>query len=193
MSLENIPTENLLNGINKAFANADSLLSEARILEINEKWPRAYVLCQLALEELGKISLLFQLWIDKLNNKQIDYKKLNGDFLSHLEKTRLSILSELALLKMYKGDAGDESINKIIEMEEYTLGRVNDLNDLKKISLYVGIEGTDFFSPYEEIHSQKYYFIYDIALKRKDMFRILIEKLKENIVEIAKIVKENAG
>ena len=193
MSLENIPTENLLNGINKAFANADSLLSEARILEISEKWPRAYVLCQLAIEELGKISLLFQLWIDMLNKKQIDYKKLNGDFLSHLEKTRLSILSELALIKMYKRDAGDESINKIIEMEEYILGRVNDLNDLKNISLYVGIEGTDFYSPYEKINSQKYYFIYDIALKRKDMFRILIEKLKEDIVEIAKIVKENAG
>jgi len=58
MKLENVATDNLINGMKKSYNNMNSLLDDARILEINEKWPRAYTLCQLAIEELTKVPVL---------------------------------------------------------------------------------------------------------------------------------------
>jgi AbiV family abortive infection protein len=189
MILENVPTEYLINGINKAYSNADSLLQEARILEINKKWPRAYVLCQLAIEELGKISLLFQLWIDRLNKKQVDYKKINSDYVSHLEKTRLSITLQSAFFNLYKEDTGDNSIDKHIQIAEYLLGKIPEMNDLKNNGLYTGINGNDFRSPNEIIDSQKFDFIFDYASKMKLFVGIFIEKIVGNIEHIAELLK----
>ncbi len=102
MSLENILTENLLNGMKKSFNNAEELLSEAEILKSNKKWTRAYTLCQFAVEELAKVILLFNLWIDRFNDVPINYKKLNDNFTSHTYKIKLSTEAEISFFNYSK-------------------------------------------------------------------------------------------
>ena len=51
MSLANISNEKLIQGMIKSFENGSSLLDEAFILKESGKFPRAYTLTQLAIEE----------------------------------------------------------------------------------------------------------------------------------------------
>ena len=96
MNLENISTENIIDGMNKSLNNADSLLNEAVLLQSAKNFARAYALCQIAIEELAKIQILFEIWINRINGKPINNAQLNKIFKNHQTKTKLSIETEVA-------------------------------------------------------------------------------------------------
>ena len=56
-----VTVDELLIGGSKALANAQDLLSDARLLLENSRIARAYALAQLAQEELGKIPMLYRI------------------------------------------------------------------------------------------------------------------------------------
>jgi AbiV family abortive infection protein len=191
MGIENIRTENIINGMNKSFNNADSLLQEADILKSNKKFARAYTLCQLAIEELAKIPMLFNLWINRINDYSIDYEHLNSNFTDHPHKTKLSIEVEIAFFKLYKEHSGNDWVDNAIKNGEELLTKIKELNKLKNESLYVSIINDDFQSPHEKIDEEKFNSIYGTALLRKIMFKNLIAGSEKGIDEIAKAIKEN--
>ncbi len=118
MKLENVPNENIITGMKKSLNNADSLLTEAFLLQSDKKFARAYTLCQIATEELAKIQMLFELWIDRVNGNTIDYKQLNKNFKHHSTKTKISIETEIAFFKLMKEQTGDEWIDKLINKRD---------------------------------------------------------------------------
>lgn len=190
MSLELIPTDKLINGIKKAFANAESFLNDVYILKEYEQLTHAYTLCQFAIEELAKISILFQLWIDRINENEIDYNKFDSDFKNHIVKTKLSVETEISLLKLYKEETGAEWVDEVIKKGEELLLNLKFSNDLKNESLYVTVKNNDFQSPTDIITKDVFDSIYGTALLRKMMFENLMNKSEEYINEIARLLKE---
>jgi len=191
MSIENVRTENIINGMKKSFNNADSLLQEADILKSNKKFARAYTLSQLAIEELAKIPMLFDLWIKRINEYDIDYEQFNNNFKHHPEKTKISIAWEIAFFKLYKEHSGEDWADNAIKKGEELITKIDELNKLKNESLYVSIKNEDFQSPNETIDEEKFNSIYGTALLRKMMFKNLIGVSENNIDEIAKLFKES--
>jgi len=191
MSIENVRTENIINGMKKSFNNADSLLEEAYILQSNKKWSRAYTLCQLAIEELAKVPMLFHLLIDRINGYTIDYGQLNFNFKKHDEKTKISIETEIAFFKLYKEHSRKDWVDNAIKEGEELITRIDELNNLKNESLYVSIKNDDFQSPDEVINEEKFNNIYGTALLRQTMFKNLVDGSEKNIDEIARLIKES--
>lgn len=191
MPLENISNENIINGMKKSLNNADSLLSEAFLLQSNKKFARAYTLCQIAIEELAKIQMLFELWIDRINGNTINYKLLNDNFKDHPTKTKISIETEIAFFKLMKEQTGYEWIDKLISKGDELLTKVKELNNLKNESLYVSIKNDGFQSPEEIIDEGKYQSISASAFMRQQFFKNMIRVCVEHIEEIAKLIKED--
>ena len=190
MSLECVRTENIINGMKKSLNNADSLLHEAYLLQSNKVYVRAYTLCQLAIEELAKVPMLFYLWIDRINGNTIDYEQLNRNFKDHPEKTKISIESEIAFFKVYKERSGKDWVENLIKKGEELIPRVNELNNLKNESLYVTIKDDDFQAPDEVIDEEKFNNIYGTAVLRQIMFKNLVDGSEKGIDEIARLIKE---
>jgi AbiV family abortive infection protein len=191
MSLENIAKDNILNGMKKSFSNAEELLNEAFLLRNNKNWARAYSLSQLAIEELAKIPLLFDLLIKRINGYSIDYKEMNRNFLKHHLKTKLSIETEIAFYKLYKIQHNAEWMDKIIRNAEEYINKIEKLNDYKNESLYVTIKGNNFQSPKEFINEEQFNNIYSTAMMRKMMFKNIVDNSEKNIEEIARMIKED--
>lgn len=189
MGLENILTENILVGMKKAFNNATSLLDEAYLLKTNNRLARAYALCQLSIEELAKIQILFELWIDRINNNIIDYKALNKSFTNHIVKTKTYLETAIAKFRLFKAQYSDDWIDKLITIYEERLKIVKDLNDLKKESLYVSIINNNFQSPAEKIDEEKFASIFTLAYLDKEFFEKFIEICENHMYEIAQNLK----
>lgn len=190
MDLINIPDDQIIIGMEKSLENAGALLTEAYLLSTNKKYARAYCLCQFAIEELGKIQLLFDLLIKRINGEEIDYKQLNYDFKNHSAKTIISIESQIAYFKLMKVQTGYSFADKLIDKSEKLLSRKKELNDLKNESLYVSAKETGFQSPQEIIDEEKYNDISGIAYLWKEISKNIIRVVKEDIKKIAKLIKE---
>ena len=191
MKLENIGKANLIDGMKKSYSNAEELLNEVYLLQTNQKWARAYALCQLSIEEMAKVPLLFDLLINKINGYPIDYKQMNRKFKDHSLKTILSIETEIAFFKLYKQQSGAEWVDGAIKKGEEFINNIEELNDFKNESLYVTIKGNKFQSPNVIIDEEKFQSVYGKALLRKIMFKKLVEGSENNIEEIARMIKEN--
>lgn len=191
MSIENVRTENIINGMKKSFNNANSLIEEAYILESNKKWARAYALCQLAIEELAKVPMLFSLLIKRINDYTIDYGQLNINFKDHTEKTKISIETEIYFFKLYKKHSGEDWVDNAIKKGEELNAKINEQDNLKNESLYVSIKNDDFQSPDEVIDEEKFNSVYGTAFLRKTMFKNLVDGSEKGIDKIARIIKES--
>lgn len=190
MSLEYVRTENIINGMKKSFSNADSLLHEAYLLQSNKKCVRAYTLCQLAIEELAKVPMLFHMWIDRINGNTINYEQLNRNFKYHPEKIKISIASEIAFFKLYKEHSGEDWVENLIKMGEESITKAKELNDLKKESLYVTVKDDDFQAPDEVIDEEKFNNICGTAALLQIMIKNLVDGSEKSIDGIARLIKE---
>ena len=188
--LENVAKENILNGIRKSYDNAGELIDEAEILRDNQKWPRAYSLCQLAVEEFGKAHLLFQLLIDRYIDAEIDYREINRIFYKHQLKTSLSNEGLIARLTMFQEFSGTDSLNNFIENIQESNNQVRRLDKLKNESLYVSIISNDFQSPNEIISQKDFENIYSTALLRQLVFQFLSRISEKELREVVKMLKE---
>jgi AbiV family abortive infection protein len=185
MSLENISTKNIRHGIKKSFDNASALLCEADILKRNKKYARGYTLCQIAIEELAKIPMLFGLWINRINGNKINYKRLNENFKDHPQKTKLSAQWEIIFLKTFKEQTGSTWPEEVIKKNEKIIAKIEELNVTKNESLYVSVVNNDFQLPEELIHEETFNNLYATALLRKNLFKSIMDVSEKYIVEIA--------
>lgn len=190
MSLKNVPTENLIKGIKKAYSNAVSFLDDAYSLSKNKKWAHAYSFCQFAIEELSKNRLFFQIWISRINGDEIDYDAYDSAFKNHIEKSKSSIKDELFFLKVYKKITGKAWVDKLLKKNQKLMKDVGRLNKLKNESLYVTLKNKDFQSPDEIITKEMFDSLYGTAHWRKIITEAIIKAIEKNIMVIAKMIKE---
>jgi AbiV family abortive infection protein len=126
--------------------NAKSLIDEATILKEKGLYSRAYTLFQMAVEECGKTSIIYNAILRFYQGTQIDQKFLNENgFVDHKEKIDQSLRIEMAAIFMYEKDLGEKSglMKEVIG----NFNRVTELNSLKNNSLYIFIKDNKFVSP----------------------------------------------
>ena len=150
-------------GYQLVIENAKSLIDEANLLLANDYCARAYSLTQLATEEIGKSSILLRAIFEYYMGVTIDFKYLKGlGFTKHQEKTKESLKPELIAIWLFEQSMKKKTDLRSGLVEDFN--QIEELNDLKNNSLYVGVKDDRFFSPKEII--------------TKEMARNLIEKAK---------------
>ncbi len=193
MNLEKVTTENIILGMKKSFSNADELLSESKILSDHKKWARAYTLCQFSIEEMAKISLLFDLCLSRFNDEPISYDKINNTFTNHKKKTELSIRTTIASFQLFKTGNDAKWIDNIINIENESLCKIDELNNFKNESIYVTQKEDVFQSPMEIINEGMFNNIYGRAILYKMLFQAIIKLTEIGIDEMKKqfgVIKE---
>lgn len=128
------------------FNNAKELIEEADGLRIFERYPRAYTLYQLAIEEIGKCNIIYSAILDFYMGTTIDnnYLKEKG-FFDHKKKTRASLNSELIAIKSFERHIGRETDLSQKIIDDYN--NVEEINNKKNQSLYVNLIGDNFSAP----------------------------------------------
>ena len=148
-------------GFGLVIQNARDLIAEANLLLDNGYYPRAYSLTQLATEEIGKSSILLRAAFEYYMGVTIDFKYLKDlGFAKHQEKTKQSLKPELIAIWLFEQSQGKTTDLRAGLIDDFN--KIEELNDLKNNSLYVGIAKDAFFAPKEII--------------TKDMVKKLIEK-----------------
>jgi len=187
---EFLDTEEILKGIKKSIENGNALLDEADILRTNSKYARTFALCQLALEEYGKMYLLFTLAIDKLLDNNINYNEFYDDYISHLEKAKFSYNHHVMSFKLFEENTGNKFPEKFIENLEYIEQHVIELNVAKNDSLYVSLRNQQFIVPTDIVTEELANDIYNIALLRKLTAGAFANLTVEKLEGTAKLIKK---
>lgn len=115
-------------GIRSALINAKDLLADAELLFINERYPRAYSLAVLAIEETGKVGIIRRI-INADETKEL--KRLWNNYRNHVEKNRHwkfpNIVAEKNgkprkddLLEMYKDNKYGKELETAKQLAFYT-------------------------------------------------------------------------
>lgn len=175
--LNNLSTDEIAKGIELSLENAAELISDADLLLKERKFPRAYTLYQLAIEEIGKSRILFSLIMKLKLGEEVNYKELNSDFLFHQEKTKSSITFELTAILLMGSNTPKEdkekrdALNEMIDDLAKERKNVGQLNDNKNNSLYVNVIDEKFISP-KELITEKI----AIAIKEKATIRFHASK-----------------
>lgn len=144
--MKNVTAEELVNGINISIENVQSLIEDAELLYQNRKSPRAFTLSQLANEEVGKISMLFSLYLKFISGEknEIDFKLVEKEFRDHKKKTFKATIADFMNSNKRRDRESNDFTKEIIEemkrSKEY-------YNNLKNNSLYVNYSGSEFTNP----------------------------------------------
>jgi AbiV family abortive infection protein len=136
--------EILIDGIEKALDNANSLHEEASILEKHKKHERAYLLYHICIEEIGKAHLLFYLLLDEEYKDDKKLKKFLKDFRDHPTKISASIGVDTIIARLIENK---EDRHKYIETIAKQYENVSKINDLKNFSLYTNYFSGQFVRP----------------------------------------------
>lgn len=198
----------LENGYHLVSQNAESLINESKFLLDNGFFARAYTLAQLAIEEVGKCSILCNAILRFYHGEEINIKffKEKG-FFDHKEKTKASFISEYTAIWMYEKSIGEKTNLRNEVLNDYQ--NLSALNNFKNHSLYVGVQDDKFISPLNAIDKDMATAILKKAHLRltaeRGSFRSLdqmkvsadaileIESDPEKKKEIAKKLKEEFG
>lgn len=136
----------LKKGFELALENSKHLFDDAQLLKNSDRYPRAYTLFQLAIEEVGKCFVIWFAIIEYYSGTTINekYLKDNG-FLCHKKKTERSLAIEIFAIELFERHIGRKTnLRKEVEEEKENLKLINDR---KNLSLYVSIENNLFVSP----------------------------------------------
>ncbi|GHV05554.1 hypothetical protein FACS189416_5330 [Bacteroidia bacterium] len=136
----------LERGFNLTLRNAKELIEEANGLAIFERYSRAYSLYQLAIEEIGKCIIIYVAILDYYMGITVNEKYLRDKgFFNHKEKTKASLKSELLVISLFEKSTGKKTnlSQDVIEDSE----NIDQINEKKNQSLYVGLKEDNFLSP----------------------------------------------
>ena len=140
--LQEISKVLLIKCVEKCLQNARELFEEAEILKDNKKYPRAYSLYHLCIEEIGKVFIIFQFLIEDDYSEE-NSKKFNRKFLDHKTKIKTSRNIEKIMILLMQKELKVEEFNALTYNNEV----IEKLNDLKNLSLYCFIDNKIVFKP----------------------------------------------
>lgn len=196
IKLEELTISELEIGIVKVLENAENMIFEADLLYKKGRYPRAYTLSQLAIEEIGKSRLLFSLIMDLKLGNEINYKEANRDFIHHQTKSKSAIVFEtIVLLVMHSNGKGSPDqrktkfLNALEELQKESES-IDDLNNKKNGSLYVGIVDKKFITPEDVISREMVDGLRTNALIRLEASRTILKAMLEDIDKITELMKE---
>jgi len=130
----------------KCLENSKELFEEAEILEKNMRFPRAYTLYHLSIEEIGKVFLIFK-YLIKDDYCEETLKKFEDQFRDHKLKIELSRKIEKIMITLLQSELKEDEFNKLTYSKEI----IEKLNNYKNLSLYASIDNDFSFKPSEII------------------------------------------
>ena len=140
--IQEINKATLINCVEKCLQNARELFDEAEILKDNKKYPRAYTLYHLSIEEIGKVFIIFQFLIQDDYSEEKS-KRFNREFADHKIKIKTSRNIEKIMLFLLQTELKEEEFNILT----YSKEAIEKLNDFKNLSLYSFIDNKSVFKP----------------------------------------------
>jgi len=154
---EKIDISEIKKGIKFSIDNAFELIEEAEILFENKKYARTYSLSQLALEEIGKSVILFDLYhtLQADDRHKIDFKKLNKNFKDHKSKTFELLIVGLIMKGKDKIESAEFEKIASKNLKEIQRNKSGYFDKLKNESLYVSYNKKKFEKPSELISKEK--------------------------------------
>ena len=142
-----IQINEIRNGINCCLENSLELISDSELLLINDKYARAHSISQLAIEEVGKAMMLYELYntLQADGRKDFDFKKFRKNFRDHKWKTYESKIIDLMMYSQNKSKYFKEfALNNFREIQKAKNGYYDTL---KNNGFYVSLENDIFYKP----------------------------------------------
>lgn len=176
-------------GIDKSLSNAKELLSDALLLNENNRKARALALLHLCKEEIGKLLALSKLFIETKRGKIIVQDDLKGLFRgrdAHKDKIRSSLFLEHQIWDITFDDRSNEFYKSIKAVTNNLINNVHESVAAKEDSLYVSFKSGQFVQPSELISEDK---VSDLIIMCALMIQSaegIVEGLKTNIDAIVK-------
>lgn len=182
--------ETLVKAISNALINAKELYEEAEILKREKKYARAYTLFHLAIEEVGKVFVIFKyLFANDYSDEKL--KKFDIEFRQH--KTKIDQSTNIDVFAFWTKDGALS--DQILENATYSKEQIDKLNNLKNFSLYSFIHDGSSYNPSDVIGSGDLDQINMIAEYRikgtEDLTKIFLSDLDRLIGIVAKSKIEN--
>lgn len=144
--------ELLIRTIEKCLENAQELFDEAEILRAHKKFPRAYTLFHLSIEEIGKIFLTYRFFV-RNEYSESAIKNFEKEFTSH--KVKLDYSANIDIIAKWLLDGAGDFDPEIIKSLKYSKEKINSLNDNKNYSLYTFFKDKSVFKPSDIIESEE--------------------------------------
>jgi AbiV family abortive infection protein len=143
--MQKLTLEQLDAGVDAAFANAASLIDEAKVLFQSGFHARAYTLSHIAREELAKVTMLYASGLRLLAEHPVNWSKLEKRLRDHKSK-----LTSDALISFFNTPgAADE-----LDLKKMLAGSTSR-NEWKNESLYIAFKDGNFKTPSEMISRAK--------------------------------------
>lgn len=146
-----IGIDKIKNGMNYCIENSKQLITDAELLLENNRFPRAYSITQLAIEEIGKAMMLYGIYnsLQLDIRKEIDFKLFRKNFRDHKRKTSEATMIDLMMhseIKVSDSDFKEFALNNFKEIRKANNGHYDKL---KNDGFYVSIENDKFSKPNE--------------------------------------------
>lgn len=170
--INNLKANDIIEGALKTVRNAQQLCDESNLLHQHKMFARSYALSHLAREEVAKSAMLFKVAIDRLLDRQIDWKKVDRRFRNHKEK----IVNDRAFTHILFGRMEKQLDPKIL----FNSGTIEYTNARKNASLYVDWSGGKFHSPEESVSERQSARNLSIAMYRAALMSKVIPSLVEH-------------
>jgi AbiV family abortive infection protein len=142
---------NLIEGVEKAYRNAEDLFQEASILYAHGALCRALFLHQISLEECGKIEMLGAWATSLLSGFEVDIRKVTAALASHRAKNRANayFLPVSDAERQARANADIPAAVAVFKGQQTDFHTESNL--AKNSSLYVDFKDEEFIAPSERI------------------------------------------
>ena len=166
----------------KVVENARELVQDAEILLSKRRFPRAYSLAHLAIEEMAKIPMLFRAGTEIMVGIEVDWKTLNRRLHSHEDK-----IKNISIFGLFIEEISDEFGLEIDNPIKYMEDDLRDLNRQKNFGLYTSLVNEGFRKPSEIITAEMASTHLDLANQYLGFFELIelddrsnLEKLNQS-------------
>ncbi|MGF6947548.1 AbiV family abortive infection protein [Neobacillus sp. B4I6] len=201
----------------KIYKNACELIEEAEILYKYEKYARAYLCAHIAIEEFGKLPMLFTVALRVYNKEKINWKELNKRLRNHKSKTStayaLMMMMENAFVKIElrkeSTEVKDERINMPNnDLEEFKAFIESDNLAVDLNEMFKTFDSADFMEDFkirsalsEMLNDYKNHSLYadyfdnkfvkpsDVIDEERSRKRIILSLIQKKIIDISEIPK----
>jgi AbiV family abortive infection protein len=165
----------LVRGASLAFANAEQLFSEAKILSARKAFSRALFFHQISLEECGKTEILGWWATGHLMGIAVDFEKIRSRLTRH--KVKNFVNAYMLPLSEAEQKARDESDWKREHeaFKEQQAAFHQESNDRKNASLYVDIVDNAFLCPTDRITEAM---VHEIADRNNTFIELMRPKVE---------------
>jgi len=183
---------NLIEGVEKAYRNAEDLFHEASILYAHGALCRALFLHQISLEECGKIEMLGAWATSLLSGSEVDIRRITAALASHRAKNHANayFLPVSDAERQARTDADIPAAVAAFKGQQTDFH--SESNWAKNASLYVDFKNGEFVAPSERITEVM---VRETASRNAEFLALTVPKVemmsrwKSDPAEAARMVK----